>query len=97
MRHLAVTVSRSRGLVTVTLDGELDRTNATDVRAAVRAAGRLATHTVVLDAQGVTFVDAVGRRALDLVRDAPGPQVILLASNAVRSFDRNVAHTATAA
>ena len=95
MGHLTVIVSRSHGLVTVTLDGELDRSNAPHVRDAVRAARRLATHTVVLDAEGVTFVDAAGRRALDA--HAPEPQVILLASNAIRSFDRSVAHTSIAA
>ena len=94
MARLTVTVSRLRGLVTVTLDGELDRANANDVAAALRAAQRLATHTVVIDAQGITFVDVAGRRALDPAgHDHDAPQVILLSSPAILRFDRHAAHS----
>jgi anti-anti-sigma factor len=91
MGRLAVIISRSQGLVTVTMDGELDRANAPEVVAALRAARRLATHTVVLDAQGITFIDAAGRRALDAPTHNPArPQLILLASPAIRRFDQRV-------
>ena len=97
MRHLIVTVNCSRGLVTVTFDGELDRSNAGEVRAALRAARRLATHTVVLDAQGITFVDAAGRRALQMSSRPGEVEVLLLTSHAIRQFDRRLARSSAAA
>ena len=96
MARLTVTVTRSRGLVTVTLDGELDRANAPNVVDALQAARRLAMHTVVVDAQGITFVDVAGRRALD-THGLDGPHVILLASPAIIRLDRTTAHSAEAA
>lgn len=92
MPRLTVTVTRSRGLVTVTLDGELDRFNAADVADALDAAARLAHHTVVVDAQGVTFVDAAGRRALEQPPGARPVDVIVLPSLAIRRFDSSSAH-----
>ena len=90
MARLTVTVSRSRGLVTVTLDGELDRATAIDATDALRAAHRLATHTVVIDAQGITFIDAEGRRSLSTSPGQDRVKVLLLPSHAIRLFDRSV-------
>jgi len=92
MPRLTVNITRRQGLVTVTIDGELDRSNADDVTLALAAAARLAHHTVVIDAQGVTFLDAAGRRALDAPPDARPVSVILLPSLAIRRFDGRSSH-----
>jgi len=87
MPRLTVNIARRRGLVTVTIDGEIDRGNADDVTRSLDAACRLAHETVVVDAQGVTFVDAAGRRALQPPPPTRRVSMILLPSLAIRRFD----------
>jgi len=92
MARLSVNITRRQGLVTVTIDGEIDRGNADDVTRSLDAAARLAIHTVVVDAQGVTFLDAAGRRALELPPRARPVSIILLPSPAIRRFDGRSSH-----
>ena len=92
MARLSVNITRRQGLVTVTVDGEIDRGNADDVTRSLDAAARLAIHTVVVDAQGVTFVDVAGRRALELPPRGRAVSVILLPSLAIRRFDDRTSH-----
>lgn len=93
MQQLTVHVSRSYGLVTVTVAGELDASTATGLADAVRVGLRAARHTVVIDATDVTFVDVIGRRSLawpDGIT-APGVQLVLVRGDAVERFDRRLA------
>lgn len=92
MKQLAVTITRQHGLSTVTLDGELDASNAAVAAEAIHAAIRLAAHTVVVDALGITFIDAAGRRALDCLAAATavGKHPLLLTSTAIQRFDRRL-------
>jgi 4-aminobutyrate aminotransferase-like enzyme len=73
----------------VTVDGELDASNADAAAEAIRAAIRLAGHTIVVDALGVTFIDAAGRRAMDCqsAATAAGVRPLLLASTCIQQFD----------
>lgn len=92
---LAIRVVRSRGLVTVTVDGELDAGAVPQLTAAVRAACRLARHTVVVDALGLTFVDVAGRRALrSAQRDSDdGIKVMMITGLVVKRLDERLAHS----
>jgi len=100
MRNLAIHVERRCGLVTVTLDGEVDAASASSLANALCAAMRLGEHTVVVDALGVTFIDVAGRRAIErdgaLAASREGVRYVLLASDAMRRLDRLLDHQATA-
>lgn len=97
MESLAIVVNRSRGLVTVTLDGEVDAANAGSVARAVSAGVRMAEHTVIVDALGVTFVDVAGRRVLEFdsaaVASRAGVELVLVRSAAMRQLDRHLDHS----
>jgi anti-anti-sigma factor len=89
---LAVSVCRSEGVVTVEMDGELDRSTGDRLCVAVAMARRMARHTVVVDTAGLDFVDVSGYRSLVAAcRDpltGPHPTLVLVKGTAVRRLER---------
>lgn len=70
---LRATVSRADGTVTVRFEGELDMTAADAAAAVLREAGAGAPRAVVVDLQGLTFMDSTGVRLLiDAYRRSSG-------------------------
>ncbi|MEY2422935.1 MAG: hypothetical protein QOI95_3002 [Acidimicrobiaceae bacterium] len=87
MRHSLIQVRSHNGLVTVDLRGELDRAKVDRLRAALEMAGRLASHTVVIDTTNVDFIDLTAFR-LVTADDAAGPvSTVLLKGPAVSRIE----------
>jgi anti-anti-sigma regulatory factor len=87
MHKTLIQVRSNNGLVTVDLRGALDRTNGDRVRAALAMAGRLASHTVVIDTSQLDFVDLTTYRILTAGNAAGRVPTVLVKGRAVTRLE----------
>lgn len=93
--NTTIRTARLGGLVSVTVDGELDLFTASSLIEAVAVALKLTDLLVVLDTTELTFIDVTGRRALQRATTAAharGVGLVVVPGPALRHFDDRVTH-----
>lgn len=93
-KSMIVTTQQDGDTVVVTLVGELDMHSAGDLATAVASALDLSPGAIDVDAQGLTFTDSAGLRALLVAReDAEARGVQLRLTRVSETLDRLLAMT----
>ncbi|MEY2460665.1 MAG: hypothetical protein QOG30_2495 [Acidimicrobiaceae bacterium] len=87
MKQSLIQVRSHNGLVTVDLRGELDRSKVDRLRSALGMAGRLATHTVVIDTTQLDFVDVTSYRVITACDETSRIDTVLVKGGAVRKLE----------